>query len=198
MDFSKDFPHQLQYYNAQSHNIALVSQGRYYCSQIASWVVGSSTESHAHAYELEELGSVPPLPKSRSSSPLSFYTANTSPSCPPVLSWYPVKPELYAWSFSASQQEGLRKAPSLPTNPSPLSFYTAKTSASDFSARYTTTSSTSMSSRVSFPYSVTSVNSYKSRKTVSYRRRAHPVPAMVVMSHVSPEYVVSLEVRKSF
>ncbi|KAI9435448.1 hypothetical protein H4582DRAFT_1969446 [Lactarius indigo] len=42
------------------------------------------------------------------------------------------------------------------------------------------------SSNPSFPYSVTSVNSRKSRKNVLYPRRAHPPPVVV-----SPEYIVS-------
>lgn len=42
------------------------------------------------------------------------------------------------------------------------------------------------SSNPSFPYSVTSVNSYKSRKNVLYPHRAHPPPVVV-----SPEYIVS-------
>ena len=198
MDSPKDSPY------AQSHNDRVSVAGPSSSillqpnSSLSPYIIGPRTESHTQAYGLEELGSVSPFPESRSSSPLSFYTANTSSSCPPAPSWYSAKPELHTWSVGASQQEGLRKAPPIPTNSSPLSFHTANTSASYLSARQATTSSTSMSSMVSFPYSVNSVNSYKSRKTVLYPRRAHPMPAIAAASPVSPENVVSLGVRTSF
>jgi hypothetical protein len=197
-----DFPYQLQHYNAHTDRLSVVGPSTSIQLQANSSllpsIMGSEADSHTLVYQHEELGSVSPFPESMSSSPLSFYTANTSPSCSPALLWYSVKPELYAWSFSASQQEKLIRASPFSTNSSPLSFYTANTSTSYLSARQAAASPTSVSSRVSSPYSVTSVNSYKSRKTVLYRRRAHPIPVMVVMSQVTPEYVVSLEVRKSF
>ncbi|KAH8987266.1 hypothetical protein EDB92DRAFT_1817953 [Lactarius akahatsu] len=48
-----------------------------------------------------------------------------------------------------------------------------------------------MSSNTSFPYSVTSVNSRKSRKNVLYPRRVHPPPAIAVL----PECILTWEVR---
>lgn len=51
-------------------------------------------------------------------------------------------------------------------------------------------SSSILSSNTSFPYSVTSINSRKSRKNVLYPRRVHPPPATVL-----PECVGSPDVR---
>ncbi|KAN0141016.1 hypothetical protein V8E53_001460 [Lactarius tabidus] len=64
------------------------------------------------------------------------------------------------------------------------SYYTADTSLSSRSTIYSTSS---LSSDVSLPYSVKSVNSYKSRKTVLYRRREHPPP--VAFSEKNINYV---------
>ncbi|KAH9034099.1 hypothetical protein EDB85DRAFT_1948865 [Lactarius pseudohatsudake] len=66
------------------------------------------------------------------------------------------------------------------------SFYTAHSSLSHSSPLQTMFTNSTASSNPSFPYSVTSVNSYKSRKNVLYPRRAHPPPVVV-----SPEYIVS-------
>ncbi|KAH9044944.1 hypothetical protein EDB83DRAFT_1563530 [Lactarius deliciosus] len=70
------------------------------------------------------------------------------------------------------------------------SYYTANTSLSHSSPLQTMFTNSTASSNPSFPYSVTSVNSYKSRKNVLYPRRAHPPPVVV-----SPEYIVSPNVR---
>ncbi|KAF8259392.1 hypothetical protein EI94DRAFT_1028646 [Lactarius quietus] len=59
------------------------------------------------------------------------------------------------------------------TDSSLQSYYTPNASVS------TINSTSSCSSDVSFPYTVTSINSYKSRKTVLYRRREHPPPAAI-------------------
>ncbi|KAN0142047.1 hypothetical protein V8E53_000509 [Lactarius tabidus] len=198
-----DSPYQLQHYNAHTDRVTVVGSSSSILlqpnSSLLPSIIGSDTESRAllsssRASQYERFGSVSPYSESISSSPLSFYTANTSPSCSPALLWHSVKPELYAWSFgSTSHQEGLIRTSPFSTSSSPLSFMTANTSMSFLSARQAATSPTSMSSRVSSPYSVTSVNSYKSRKTVLYRRRAHPIPALVSRP-ATPEYVVSLEV----
>ena len=54
----------------------------------------------------------------------------------------------------------------------------------------TETSSSILSSNMSFPYSVTSISSRKSRKNVLYPRRVHPPPVTVL-----PECVGSPDVR---
>ncbi|KAH9175162.1 hypothetical protein EDB89DRAFT_394648 [Lactarius sanguifluus] len=68
------------------------------------------------------------------------------------------------------------------------SFYTANTSLSQSSTTQTVYRNSTASSNLSFPYTVTSINSYKSRKNVLYPRRAHPPPVTV-----SPEYLISPE-----
>ena len=71
-----------------------------------------------------------------------------------------------------------------PSNASPYSYYSANTSPL---SNLSTNSSSTQSSNVSFPYSVTSINSYKSRKNVLYPRRVHPPapPPVVVVSEPS-------------
>ncbi|KAH9059338.1 hypothetical protein EDB87DRAFT_786317 [Lactarius vividus] len=66
------------------------------------------------------------------------------------------------------------------------SFYTANTSLSQSSTTPPVYRNSTASSNLSFPYTVTSINSYKSRKNVLYPRRAHPPPVMV-----SPEYATT-------
>ena len=62
-----------------------------------------------------------------------------------------------------------------PSNASSLQSYTYHSAVS--SPSYSTPNSGSTwSSNMSFPYSVTSINSRKSRKNVLYPRRAHPPP----------------------
>jgi hypothetical protein len=198
-----DSSYQLQHYNTHTDRVTVVgpssSMRLQPNSSLLPSIIGSDTESiallsNSRASQYERFGSISPFSESISSSPLSFYTANTSPSSSPALLWNSVKPELYAWSFGTSHQEGLIRTSPFSTSSSPLSFMTANTSMSFLSARQAATSPTSMSSRVSSPYSVTSVNSYKSRKTVLYRRRAHPIPALVSRP-ATPEHVVSLDVR---
>ncbi|KAI9448534.1 hypothetical protein H4582DRAFT_2124508 [Lactarius indigo] len=86
-------------------------------------------------------------------------------------------------SRHASQSEILGSARS-----SLQSFYTANTSLSQSSTTQTMYRNSTASSNLSFPYTVRSINSYKSRKNVLYPRRAHPPPVTVT---VSPEFVVS-------
>ncbi|KAH9049227.1 hypothetical protein EDB83DRAFT_1403816 [Lactarius deliciosus] len=81
----------------------------------------------------------------------------------------------------ASQSEILGSARS-----SLQSFYTANSSLSQSSTTQTVYRNSTASSNLSFPYTVTSINSYKSRKNVLYPRRAHPPPVTV-----SPEYIIS-------
>ena len=109
-------------------------------------------------------------------------------------------------------------APDLqPSNISPLSYYTApdlrpsNVSSPQSHSYYSAVSSPShstktntgslLSSNMSFPYSVTSINSRKSRKNVIYPRRAHPLPASVPLLGpvpvLSEEIPISLSVRLS-
>ena len=88
---------------------------------------------------------------------------------------------------------GIEPGPSaLLSNLSPQSYYTASdlgpsnfsspqsnsyySAISSPSCSITTTTSSTLSSNMSFPYSVTSINSRKSRMNVLYPRRAHPLP----------------------
>ena len=195
-----DSPYQLQHHNANTDRVTVVGPSNSVLFQqngsLLPSIIGSDTESHSllsnsRASRRERLGSVSRFSGSISSSPQSFYTASASPSCSPELIWHPVKPELQAWSFSTSQQEGLKRTSPFSASSSPQSFCSA---ISLLSARQATASPNSICSGVSSPYSVTSVNSYKSIKTVLYRRRSHPIPVMVSRL-ACPEYVVSLEVR---
>jgi len=65
------------------------------------------------------------------------------------------------------------------TDSSLQSYYTPNASVS------TINSTSSCSSDVSFPHTVTSINSRKSRKTVLYRRREHPPPAAISSKELS-------------
>jgi len=57
------------------------------------------------------------------------------------------------------------------------------------------TSSSIISSNSSFPYSVTSINSRKSRKNVLYPRRVHPPPVTVLPESVGSPDMLAWEVR---
>ncbi|KAI9430814.1 hypothetical protein H4582DRAFT_2014085 [Lactarius indigo] len=84
----------------------------------------------------------------------------------------------------------VRKASLLSTDSSHQSYYTADTSPLSY---LTTSSNSTLSSNASFPYSVTSINSYKSRKNVLYPRRVHPLPIAVSLGHpasVSPDALI--------
>ncbi|KAF8266701.1 hypothetical protein EI94DRAFT_148220 [Lactarius quietus] len=92
-----------------------------------------------------------------------------------------------SWLEQHSQYSLLRSEP-LSTDSSPHSYYTANTPPS-----YITTNSTStLSSNMSFPFSVTSINSHKSRKTVLYPRRVHPLSPVPVAPErsVSPDPLI--------
>ena len=105
-------------------------------------------------------------------------------------------------------------APDLwPSNTSPQSYYTASdlgpsNASSPLSHTYysavsspsysmTTNTASILSSNMSLPYSVTSINSRKSRKNVLYPRRAHPMPPPepVSMPVPSKNLPISLAVR---
>ncbi|KAH8987270.1 hypothetical protein EDB92DRAFT_1136939 [Lactarius akahatsu] len=107
------------------------------------------------------------------------------------------RPEQHPWSPVLGSEPGPHSQPS---NTSSLqSYYTASyLHASDVStpqSHYFVDSSLSYStmnswssnseSNISFPYSVTSINSRKSRKNVLYPRRAHPLPVAVSSEHFS-------------
>lgn len=103
-------------------------------------------------------------------------------------SWFPVYgsgPERYSQPSNTSLQ---------PSNTSPQqsdissqSYYSARESPSNS----TTNPASTPSSDMSFPYSVTSINSRKSRKNVLYPRREHPPPVAAAPEHSS----ISLDVH---
>ena len=70
--------------------------------------------------------------------------------------------------------------PPLSTDPSPHSYYTANT----LPLSHLTTNATSKQpSNMSFPYSVTSISSRKSRKNGLHPRRVHPLPVPLASGH---------------
>jgi hypothetical protein len=76
-----------------------------------------------------------------------------------------------------------------PTNASYQSYYSASTSPLSY---LSTNSSSTRSSTLSVPFTVTSINSYKSRKNVLYPRRVHPAPVPVASQQsVSPDVRLS-------
>jgi hypothetical protein len=76
------------------------------------------------------------------------------------------------------------------TDSSYRSYHTANASPLSY---LTTNSTSTLSSNMSFPFSVTSINSRKSRKNVLYPRRVHPPPLLPVP--VAPEHPASSDVR---
>ena len=71
----------------------------------------------------------------------------------------------------------------LSSNPSPQSHWSSNTSPHSYHtanpspmSNFSINTSSTQSSNMSFPYSVTSINSHKSRKNILYPRRAHPPP----------------------
>ncbi|KAH9177225.1 hypothetical protein EDB89DRAFT_1519716 [Lactarius sanguifluus] len=96
--------------------------------------------------------------------------------------WPPVlgsEPGPCAQASNTSSLQSYHTAPSLhASDVSPQSYYFA-----DSSLSYSTMNS--LSSNTSFPYSVTSINSRKSRKNVLYPRRTHPLPVAVSSEHFS-------------
>ncbi|KAH9038431.1 hypothetical protein EDB84DRAFT_1092928 [Lactarius hengduanensis] len=79
---------------------------------------------------------------------------------------------------------------SLLSTGSSQSYYTANTSPL---SSLTTNSASTLSSVTSFPYSVTSIRSQKSRKNVLYPRRVRPLPVAVPLGHsasVSPDALI--------
>ncbi|KAI9435447.1 hypothetical protein H4582DRAFT_649233 [Lactarius indigo] len=100
------------------------------------------------------------------------------------LSWPPIlgsEPGPGAQPSNTSSLQSYYTAPYLhPSDASPQSNYFA-----DSSPTYSAMNSESLSSNMSFPYSVTSINSRKSHKNVLYPRRAHPLPDTVSSEHFS-------------
>lgn len=108
-----------------------------------------------------------------------------------------------SWPEQSSQCSDLRSAPLSSETDSPRSYYTARGSplttrtdsprlsytANESPSPYNPTNSTStMCSNMSFPCTVTSINSYKSHKNVFYPRRVHPplpVTVSLELEHVS-------------
>ena len=83
---------------------------------------------------------------------------------------------------NASRPPGIGEGSSISTTSSLQSYYTANTSL----LSYSTNSTSAQSSNMSFSYSVTSINSRKSRKNVLYPRRVHPLPDAVSSVHSLP------------
>ena len=114
---------------------------------------------------------------STDSSVQSFYTANSSflSTNSSLQSYYTANASLDSvLSTDSSLQSFYTANTSFLSTDSLQSYYTANASVSSFS---TDNSTPSHSSDESLPYSVKSINSCKSRKTVLYRRREHPQPA---------------------
>ena len=74
---------------------------------------------------------------------------------------------------SQSYHTALDLQPSNVSSSQSNSYYSAVSSPSHLT---TTNTASTLSSNMSFPYSVNSINSRKSRKNVLYSRRAHPMP----------------------
>ncbi|KAF8257939.1 hypothetical protein EI94DRAFT_1213544 [Lactarius quietus] len=120
----------------------------------------------------------------------------------------PLHPKQRSWLsvFSAKRKQHkvhaiktpIRSPHSAPSPPGPAS-YLPSADPSTTSSHYTdsllsyssTNSGSTQSSDVSFAYSVTSINSYKSRKNVLYPRRAHPMPLAVAVSSKPPDALIS-------
>ncbi|KAI9461892.1 hypothetical protein BJY52DRAFT_1257412 [Lactarius psammicola] len=99
------------------------------------------------------------------------------------------EPEPYAQpSNTSSLQSYYTALNAWQSNTSSQAYYSA-----DSSPSFTNSAST-RSSSMSFPYSETSINSYKSRKNVLYPRRAHPLPIAVSSSEqsfsISPDVLI--------
>ena len=114
-------------------------------------------------------------------------------------SWSPVlgiEPRSQAQSSNMISPRSYYTAPDLRrsnvSSPQSHSYYSAISSPS-YSTK-TNTAST-WSSNMSFPYSVTSINSRKSRKNVLYPRRTHPLPPPVPMPVPSENFPTSPGVR---
>ncbi|KAI9451410.1 hypothetical protein BJY52DRAFT_102072 [Lactarius psammicola] len=106
------------------------------------------------------------IPQSHYTLPSSSYSRPSNSSS--LQSYYTAS---YAWQSSTSSQT--------------RTYYSANSSLS-----YSTMNSASMwSSDMSFPYSVTSINSRKSRKNVLYPRRAHPLPVAALSENSSDDLI---------
>ncbi|KAH9003768.1 hypothetical protein EDB86DRAFT_2273747 [Lactarius hatsudake] len=96
-------------------------------------------------------------------------------------SWFLVHgsgPEYYSRPSNTSSLQSYYTSPQQ-SDISSQSYYSARESPSNS----TTNSTSTPSSDTSFPYSVTSINSRKSRKSVLYPRREHPPPVAAASEH---------------
>ena len=100
---------------------------------------------------------------STNSSLQSYYSANTS----------------FISTDSSLQSFYTANSSFISTHSSLQSYCTANASVSSLSSIHSEPTSSRSSDDVSLPYSVNSVNSYKSRKTVLYPRREHPQPVAI-------------------
>ncbi|KAH8987277.1 hypothetical protein EDB92DRAFT_1137310 [Lactarius akahatsu] len=113
-----------------------------------------------------------------------FINAHTGgQSRPEQHSWFAVHgsgPERYSRPSNTSSLQSYYTSPQQ-SDISSQSYYSARESPSNS----TTNSASTPSSDMSFPYSVTSINSRKSRKNVLYPRREHPPPVAAASEHSS-------------
>lgn len=136
--------------------------------------IDGPSRSEQHSWSTVTISPKTRADRSRSSSLQSYYTA--------------------PYAFTPPYVPSPPSVPTPPNAPSPphgrtshasyQSYYSANTSPMSY---ISTNTSSTLSSTLS-SYSVASINSYKSRKTVLYPRRAHPPPVIVALEHsVSPE-----------
>ncbi|KAH9177227.1 hypothetical protein EDB89DRAFT_1519816 [Lactarius sanguifluus] len=116
--------------------------------------------------------------------PFNAYTDRAGGLSRPVRHpWFPAHvsgPERYSQPSGTSSLQSYYTSPQQ-SDISSQSYYSARESPSNS----TTNSASTPSSDMSFPYSVTSVNSRKSRKNVLYPRREHPLPVAAASEHSS-------------
>ena len=150
----------------------------------------SSTDSSLEPYRSENVTFLPTDPSLQPyrSENVSFVPAELSlqPYRSANVSFISTDPSLQSYysantsfiSIDSSLQSYYTANASFITDSSLQSYHTAYASVSSHSTIYSVSTS-SHRSDASLPYSVNSVNSYKSRKTVLYPRREHPPPVAI-------------------
>ncbi|KAH9054775.1 hypothetical protein EDB87DRAFT_1420251 [Lactarius vividus] len=114
--------------------------------------------------------------------PINAYTDRADGQSRPVHSWLPAHvsgPERYSQPSNTSSLQSNYTSPQQ-SDISSQSYYSARESPSN-----STNSASTPSSDMSFPYSVTSINSRKSHKNVLYPRRERPLPVAATSEHSS-------------
>lgn len=139
------------------------------------------SRSEQHSWLPLVIPAKPYTQPSRTSSLQSYYTLPYSFTPP----YAPSPPNAPGPSNAPTPPSAPTPYHSWPSNTSFHSYYSADTSPMSHLSTY---SSSTQSSNLSFPFSVTSINSYKSRKNVLYPRRVHPLPVAVASERsVSPD-----------